>query len=185
MDNKSLIFNRLYSSYHQKALIFARSYLHDEFAAEDITAEALMKVWEVMKEEEINDLVPFFFVVLKNKLLDHLRRNALKQKMIDSMSTIDKRDLEIRIASLEECNPDHIFFSEIQQIVSKTLASLPEKTRDVFRLSRAENYSNKVIAEKLGMTVKGVEYHMSRAIKLLRLNLKDYLPFFPILYLLN
>ena len=45
-------------------------------------------------------------------------------------------------------------------------------------MSRFENKMNKEIAENLGITVKGVEYHISKALKEFRISLKDYLPLF-------
>ena len=71
------------------------------------------------------------------------------------------------------------FFSEeVNQIIQATLRTLPEQTRRVFKMSRFENKMNKEIAENLGITVKGVEYHISRALKEFRISLKDYLPLF-------
>ena len=61
-------------------------------------------------------------------------------------------------------------------IFEKTLAEFPEQTRKVFEMSRIEYMSNKEIAEALGITVKGVDYHISKAIKKLKISLKDYLP---------
>lgn len=70
-----------------------------------------------------------------------------------------------------------IFFRRNNKIIHQTLAQLPEQTRKVFIMSRFYDKSNKEIAEKLGISVKGVEYHISKALKFLRVALKDYLPF--------
>lgn len=58
-----------------------------------------------------------------------------------------------------------LFTAEAQEIVNKTLASLPEQTRRIFIMSRYENKPYKEIAETLGMTTKGVEYHIAQALK--------------------
>ena len=57
------------------------------------------------------------------------------------------------------------------------LESMQEKTRIAFIHDRLDGKSHKEIAEELGISVKGVEYHISRAVKMLRDNLKDYAPF--------
>lgn len=49
-------------------------------------------------------------------------------------------------------------------------------------LSRFENRSNKEIAETVGLSVKSVEYHIGKALKVLRVSLKDYLPLFYLLF---
>ena len=64
----------------------------------------------------------------------------------------------------------------------QTLYQLPEQTRQAFILSRFKDKSNREIAEALGISVKGVEYHITKALKALRVALKDYLPLLYFLY---
>lgn len=71
---------------------------------------------------------------------------------------------------------------EIQTIIHNTLQSLPEQTRRIFEMSRFENKTVKEIAEETNITAKGVEYHITKALKVLRINLKDYLPLFYFLF---
>ncbi|MDE5759999.1 MAG: RNA polymerase sigma-70 factor, partial [Bacteroides sp.] len=66
--------------------------------------------------------------------------------------------------------------AEIQKLVEEALERMPERTRLVFVMSRYENKPHAEIADTLGITVKGVEFHISKATKLLRVILKDYLP---------
>ena len=85
-------------------------------------------------------------------------------------------ELSTRIASLEDFEPSDLFTDEIRHLVARALAALPEQTRRVFLMSRRENLSHREIAERLGITVKGVEFHITKANKQLRALLKDYLP---------
>ena len=62
--------------------------------------------------------------------------------------------------------------------MDETLKKLPDQTRRVFIMSRFENKSGKEIADILGITVKGVDYHIAKALKALRMSLKDYLPLY-------
>ena len=84
-------------------------------------------------------------------------------------------ELDFRISSLDSSDPNQLFSEEIIAIVNHTLNELPEKTRRAFMMSRYENKSMKEIAESLNMTVKGVDYHIGKALQALRKNLKDYL----------
>ena len=52
---------------------------------------------------------------------------------------------------------------------------MPEQSRDIFILSRYQNTPNKMIAEKLGISIKSVEFHITKALRILRVELKDYL----------
>lgn len=171
-------FNSLYTKYYRRSFLFTKSYVHDEYVAEDIVSEVLIKLWEILKEKEIEHIEALLLTTLKNKALDHLKHESVRAEVFQSLSDIYQKELEIRISTLEACDPEEIFSFEVQQIINRTLASLPEQTRRVFEMSRFENKSNKEIAEIQGVTVKGVEYHITKTLKLLRENLKDYLPLY-------
>ncbi|KKB57063.1 RNA polymerase sigma-70 factor [Parabacteroides goldsteinii] len=171
-------FNTLYTKFYRKSFLFTKSYVHDECIAEDIVSDVLIKLWEILKEKEIEHIEALLLTTLKNKSLDHLKHEAVKTEALHTLTDMRQRELDIRISTLEACNPEDIFSTEVQQIVTATLALLPEQTRRVFEMSRFENKTNKEIAEELQLTVKGVEYHITKALKPLRENLKDYLPLF-------
>ena len=78
---------------------------------------------------------------------------------------------------MEACDPNEILSEELRAKVKTLLASMSEKTRIAFVRDRLDGKSHKEIAEELGISVKGVEYHITRAVKMLRDNLKDYAPF--------
>ena len=70
---------------------------------------------------------------------------------------------------------------ELESKFRDALNELPEQCRTVFQLSRFEDMKYKEIADKLDISVKTVENHMGKALKLLRIKLVDYLPFLFIL----
>jgi len=154
-----------------------RSYIHDEMAAEDIVSEALIKLWERMKRETIDPVRPYLFTILKNSALDYLKHQTVKKEVYNSMAVALNRELEIRTNALESSDPNDIFSIEIEHIIGTTLNSLPERTREIFILSRFGDKSHKEIATLMNISVKGVDYHILQAVKELRSNLKDYLPF--------
>lgn len=176
--NSTNTFNEIYTSYYRKSFLFVKSYVHDNFIAEDIVSESLVKLWEKLKHEELENAQAYLFVILRNITLDHLKHESIKQakhKLLDKQLS---RELDIRISALDSCDPTEIFSTEIKIIIAQTLGAMPEKSRRIFELSRFEFKSNKEIAEILGITVKGVDYHISRALKELKIALKDYLPLF-------
>jgi RNA polymerase sigma-70 factor (ECF subfamily) len=171
-------FNEIYTSYYKKSFFFAKSYVHDDLAAEDIASESLIKLWEKLKTEKIDYIEPLLLTILKNKALDYLKHEEVKRTAFESMVDWHQQELSIRISTLESCDPNEIFSDEVESIIRETLKLLPEQTRRKFLLSRFENKSNKEIAEQMGISIKGVEYHISKALKALRITLKDYLPLF-------
>ena len=171
-------FNEIYTSYYKKSFFFAKSYVHDDLAAEDIASDSLIKLWEKLKTEKIDYIEPLLLTILKNKALDYLKHEEVKRTAFEYMSDWHQQELSIRISTLESCDPNEIFSDEVESIIRETLKLLPEQTRQIFLLSRFENKSNKEIAEQMGISIKGVEYHISKALKALRITLKDYLPLF-------
>ena len=157
-------FNTLYTRYYRKAFLFTKSFVHDESVAEDIVSDALIKLWESLKEKETDYTDALLLTILKNKSLDHLKHEAIKAEAIHSMSNMSQRELEIRISTLQACDPEEIFSEEVKKIIADTLATLPEQTRHIFIMSRFQNRSNKEIAAQLGISVKGVEYHITKAV---------------------
>jgi len=178
MDPVFSKFNDIYSSYYNKSFVYVKSYVHDEMAAEDIVTDSLIQVWEEMKKRVVDPVAPFLFTVLKNRSIDYLRREKLKQKTHDNVREVLAREMDIRLLSLEVSDPKIIFSDEINEILEKTLVSLPEKTRKIFIMSRLSGKTYKEIAEELNISIKGVEYHIANALKTLRLSLKDYLALF-------
>jgi RNA polymerase sigma-70 factor (ECF subfamily) len=65
---------------------------------------------------------------------------------------------------------------ELENKFREALGELPEQCRTVFQLSRFEDMKYKDISEKLDISVKTVENHMVKALKLLRTKLVDFLP---------
>lgn len=162
--------------------MFAKSYVHDAWAAEDIASEALTSLWEIMKKNEIHHPLTFLFSIVKNKSIDYLRHELTHQEALAMMSDVGMRELNTRISTLEACDPEIIYSNEVQHIIESTLSTLPERTREVFLMSRYQNLSKQEIATALGITTKGVEYHLANALKSLRVSLKDYLPLFYYLF---
>jgi len=178
----SFNFNDFYKKYYRKTFLFAKSYVHDTWIAEDIASEAIVSLWETTKKHEIHHPLTFLFSIIKNKSIDHLRHELTHQEVLAQMSEVGLRELNTRITTLEACDPEKIYSEEIKTIVDSTLNSLPERTREIFVMSRFQDLTKEEIATALGITTKGVEYHISNALKSLRITLKDYLPIFYFVY---
>lgn len=147
--------------------------------AEDIYMDVMMHFWEHRKELPSDIHIPSYLLAsVKNRSLNFLRHKQVKSDTNYYLSDHGIRELNFRISSLEACDPIDLFTEEIRQIIDNTLDSLPEQTRMIFFMSRYENKTNKEIADNLGLSIKTVEYHIGRVLKLLRKSLKDYLPLF-------
>lgn len=179
---ESLNFSKLYTEYYKRAFLFAKSYVRDEMAAEDIASDALIRLWDTLKQETVEHPLALLTFILRNQSLNYLKHEAIHQEAMEHISQKRIRDIHYRISSLEACNPEEIFSTEITEILRRTLASLPEQTRRIFIMSRYKQMSIKEISEQLHLAPKSVEYHITKSLKALRVALKDYLPIFYLLF---
>lgn len=175
--------SRLLESYKGRFISFANSYVQEFSVAEDFTMEAFMDYWEMREMLLPDSNVPAYILTLiKHKCLNHLKRKQLQEDVSQRLRTVAEWELNLQISSLEVCEPTELFTTEIKEIVNRTLQQLPEQTRRIFLMSRFENKTRKEIADELNMTSKGVEYHISKALAALRVNLKDYYTILPFLF---
>ena len=171
-------FEELFRLFYSRLLSFSKAYLKDEFIAENIVQDAFLLLWE--RKETLHpdsNIRAWLLTVVKNKTLNYISREKRQVKIEMTYATNTIRELNLRISSLTACNPEDIFGKEMELVIQKVLEALPEQSRKIINMSRFEDISNKDIAKKTGLTVKGVEYHISKVIKILRAELKDYLVF--------
>jgi RNA polymerase sigma-70 factor (ECF subfamily) len=171
------VLKRLMEEYQGRLVRFAYSYVRDWDVAEDFTIEAFMYYWENRQTLASEANIPaYILTIVKHKCLNHLEHLQVKEVVEEKLRNHAAWELQMRISTLEACEPNELFASEMQEIVRTTLAGLPAQTRRIFSMSRYENKSHKEIAAQCGMSVKGVEFHIAKALKILRQNLKDYFP---------
>lgn len=172
----SINFNSIYTTYYRKAFLFTLSYVHNDQVAEDIVSEAIIHLWELSKEREISNVEAILITYIRSKSLNYLKHIQAQENVCQTLLDKGQRELEIRISTLEACDPNEILSKELRAKVKTLLADMPEKTRIAFVRDRLDGKSHKEIAEELGISVKGVEYHIGKAVKMLRDNLKEYAP---------
>ena len=177
-------FNKLFNLHKESFILFAKSYVRDALVAEDIYMESMLQFWEKMPELPEGTNIPAYIItIVKNKSLNYLRHQAIESDIQNKLSEIAQREIAMNISSLEACHPADFFENDIRKITLETLAKMSNNTKEVFSLSRFSHLTNKDIAQKLNITEKGVEYHISKALRALRIALKDYFPFLLFLFL--
>ncbi|TKG94250.1 RNA polymerase sigma-70 factor [Puteibacter caeruleilacunae] len=175
-------FKVVFQTYHSRLFFFAKEYVQDEAIVEHIIQDSFMTLWNKRETlDESSNLNAYLYTVTKNFCLKQLRKIKYDDKF--RSKEIDRQDLVFNIEALEELQTSSLTFKEIESILHETIESLPPRCREVFELSRFEDLKNKEIAERLGITEKAVEANISRALKVLKVALRDYLPI--IAYLLG
>lgn len=177
-DNDLKRFNKLFTTFHERFISFAYSYIGDMMVAEDIVMESMMAYWENRNSLDCSSPDCYIVVTIKNKCLNYLRSKLTHESVSDELLDHYEWKLNLEISSLEACEPTELYNQEIRDAVEIALGKLPETTRKIFEMRRFEGLSYRDISLKTGLSVKGIEYHMTKATKALREFLKYYLIFF-------
>jgi RNA polymerase sigma-70 factor (family 1) len=163
-EKGSIAFDEIYERYWEKLLRMAIFKTNHKETAEEIVQELFASLWEKRRNVVINNLENYLFVALKYLII-----NYLKAKIKDT-NLIDSEGLEIASNLHESMTAE-----ALQSAIKKAVSLLPDKTQIIFHLSRFEEKSHKEIASELDISEKSVEYHITQALKFLRLQLRDYL----------
>ena len=166
-------FEEIYNEFFGVHYHLCLQYLHDEKAAEEIVQDTFLKLWEI--KETLNariNIRSFLYTITKNNCLNYLRNQKISMKHIENMKYLE---MQFNYEALEKLG-NYIQFEELRNKIEEALASLPEEVGETFRLSRFEELSYKEIAEKQNISIKTVEARISKALRILRIELKDFLP---------
>lgn len=178
MDSFSSVhyFNKLFNDYYDRFVRFASGYVRERQVAEDFVSEAFTTYWE-NKEDLLPDTKPHAYIlsIIKNKCINYLQHLQVRQRAEKEINAHAEWLLSTRINTLQACDPDFIFSDEIQKIVESTLNKLPQKTRQVFILNRYQGLSYRDIASQMDLSIKAIEFHISKALSQLRFSLRDFI----------
>ncbi|MFB0973242.1 MAG: sigma factor-like helix-turn-helix DNA-binding protein, partial [Bacteroidales bacterium] len=102
--------------------------------------------------------------------------NALRTK--EPTSNPESRlEIGANVMALSDSSMEGIIEGlELGRLIQDVYDSLPDSAKDSFIMSRKYGMTNKEIAEKEGLTVKAVEYHIKISLRIFKEKLKDYLP---------
>lgn len=179
MENRKLdeeSFEKLFKTYFSSLTLFAMKYVPDLDAAKDIVHGVFLNLWERRNQTKADaSLKSYLFTSVYNRSLNYVRdHKKFRQGLLSDV------DLE----SSEDDVTAGIEAGELESRITLALDLLPEKCRQVFTLNRFEGLKYKEIAAKLNISLKTVEAQMSKALRVLRTELVDYLPIWIVMFYL-
>ena len=169
-------FNNLFNNHYQQFVAFANGYVRDMGQAEDFVSDAFETYWNTRSTLTNNANIPgYILTIIKNKCLNYLQHKKVKIRVEQEISENALWLVSTQISSLEACDPNQLISNEMVQIIESTIDQLPNKTAQIFKLSRFEELPYLEIAQKLELSTKAIEYHISKALSELRKNLKEFI----------
>ena len=162
-------YKKLFFDFFAPLCLFAKRYVEQKEVCEDIVQGVFFQLWKNRHQITITTSARSFLVTsVRNACIDWVRRRELE--------TAYQEKQFVSGVSNEEDTTILYAVSELEEHLNMALAKLPENVRHTFEMNRFDGKTYLVIAEECGISVKTVEAHISRALKLLRSELKDFLP---------
>lgn len=173
-EGNQVAFAYFYDYYFSKIKAFSISFIYDKEEAENVVQEAFLHLWENRSTiDSVNGVSSFLYTYTKSKCLNIIRHNKVKERFKDDVLNQKERELDAEI--LNSFSFDVLELNELEHLINGSINKLPPKTREVFIKKRFEQKKNIEIAEEMQVTLKAVEAHMTKALKLLKNSLSDYL----------
>ena len=162
-------FEQLFDQFFAPLTCYANRYIDSLEVCEDIVQEFFFKIWKKRRELVIKTSVRNFLVTsIKHSSIDYLRRKETESHYFEKQITTEDTESD----SLEALYSAH----ELEEMLMAALAKIPPHIREVFEMNRFQELTYREIAEEKGLSVKTVESYMSKTLKILRVELKEYLP---------
>lgn len=136
--------------------------------------EAFARLWQKRgKIEEERSPASYLATTVRNRCLNYLRNNKKFDRGILVFEGLGHDHQYV-----EE---DHLVTEELRNRITQATDALPDKCREIFLLNRVEHKKYQQIADELGISVKTVEAQMSKALKIMRDKLSEFLGLFILL----
>jgi RNA polymerase sigma-70 factor (ECF subfamily) len=173
--NESAI-EMLFKSFYGPLCQYAYSFLRDRDEAEEVVQNAFVNIWDKRGDLAIQSSVKsYLYRMVRNACLNVIKHQRVKKEHESHEKAFGE--------PVHEGTSENVMASELERRIAHAMRNLPEQCRLVFQLSRFEELKYAEIADQLNISVKTVENHMGKALRLMREQLKDYLPV--ILILIN
>lgn len=152
-----LAFGNFYDRHWDALFIAAYKVLKDEEICKDIVQEIFLGIWESQTLNDVENVRAYLLQAVRFKVLMTLRKNKISDRHLATIRELTANTTE-----------DQLYFQELNDSIQDSINALPDKCQEIFRLSRFENLSNKEIAEKMNISVRTVETHISNALRSIR-----------------
>ena len=148
----------LFDQYYLQLVHYALKITSDPPASEELVQDVFVSIWNNRKSLEINSFHAYLSRAVRNKCITYIQSAIQNQESIDNVMHVAK----------DEVSQHSVELMELSDALKEAENLLPQQTRLVFSLSRHSEMTYNEISKELDISVKTVEYHISKAFKLMR-----------------
>jgi len=158
------VFTLLFKYYYSGLVVYADRNIRNMELSEDIVQSVFVKLWENKHSLKSESIRFFLLNSVKNSCIDLSRKKETQEKYTQRQISQDS-----------DYGDDFWAENELKEMIETAIGKLPPKCREIFKLSRYEGLKSDEIARKLQISQRTVETQITKALKILRNDLKDYL----------
>ncbi len=175
---EKVVFDYVFNYYYSGLCAFSMQYLNDKESVEDLVQDFFVSLWIDSQNLHINtSLKAYLFTSIKNRCLDTLKHKKVIEKY---------RTFMLFGSDNFESSVDFWFAeTELRQTIEASMAKLSPRCREIFENSRLNGLSNQEISNKLGISKRTVELQISNSLKILRIELSEFMPLWLVIWLLK
>ena len=155
-------FTELFHQYTPKLLPFVLKFTRNEHLAEEMIQETFLRIWlHRLELVKVNEPAAWIFRIAANVSVTWLRQQSNRKRLLESVFTQDEKPLKDSFtASLET--------KELSLIIHKAVETLPDRRKEIYKLSREQGLSHQEIAEKLQLSTQTVANQIGISLKFIR-----------------
>lgn len=162
-------FTALYNDYSKKMFLTAYTATKSKETAKEITQDIFVALWASRETLSIKSSIEAYLIgAVRHKVYDYFDKQTVRERYKNRVAHASSPMINVTEEVLQ--------FEELNSLVNLQLERLPETTRKVFVSSRFNGATIPEIAKETSLSVKAVEYHLTKALKHLRLRLASYQP---------
>lgn len=157
----------VFRDYYKPLVRYGTTFLKDSDEAEDIVQQVFVSLWEKRTQLDIHTSIrAVLYKSVQNACLNKIKHLKIRNNYTE----------ELKATAAYEDSSDPAQVNELNERIRMAMETMPEQCGRIFKMSRFEQLRYQEIADQLGLSVKTVENQMGKALKIVREELKDYLP---------
>ncbi|SFG03196.1 RNA polymerase sigma-70 factor [Prevotella sp. KH2C16] len=169
---RSEAFEYLFKTYYPRLRNYASHFIADIDDAEDILQDCFTRLWERRETLTYISLSALLFTMVRNGCLNYLKHKSLVNNYeVDFLAHMSGSEQLYNYDFLDKTDAP-LLYEELRRQIEKVMETLPPRSRQIFEMSRFEGLKNREIAAELGISVKVVEKHISKALSAFKTHFK-------------
>ena len=162
-------FEMIYAQFAGRLYQYVFSRVRQRDTSEEIVQEIFVSLWQNRHRIEIEQSIEaYLFGAAKFRILSYIRSESVRRDYARSFSAF-------AAGQFDNSAEESMDVRDLEQSISRSMATLPQKCQTVFKLSRVEHQPIAKIAKSMNISRRTVENYLSQALRHLRVTLGEFL----------